>query len=460
MDNNTLLLSTVLFSSIHQWDVKQFFLTQISSKYAVEELGKHLIHQTEKVQLSDYPDKDFVILGVSNKIGMFDASEEKGKKIKQKYHLVKDNWIAYNPYRINVGSIGIKTPDLKGEYISPAYVVFSCKETLLPEFLWLMMKSEYFNTLIKDSTTGSVRQTLRFEKLATIKAPIPSIEEQNDILDKYHATLAEAEKNSSDGDSFSDGLLFDIQSVVSDLKKELKTQSASVSIMQTVPFTSTRRWEVDYILKEGRLEYIYRSLKCDSYSINDLQTESLFGLSVKASLDQKKGMIPVLRMSNIINGEIDYSELKYLPLKCAVTDKEPDKWLLRDGDFLITRTNGSRDLVGKAAVFHGKDIYTYASYLIRYRFDTSVVLPEYVNILFMTPVVREQIAVMRRQGGGQFNLNSDEIGSIIIPVPSIPQQQSIIEKYYSTKDGANTYYEKAQVLKGKAATDFENAIFS
>ena len=131
------------------------------------------------------------------------------------------------------------------------------------------------------------------------------------------------------------------------------------------------------------------SFKYKSYSIHELQTESLFGLSVKASLEQKKEMIPVLRMSNVVNGEIDYSELKYLPLKCATTNKEPDKWLLRNGDFLITRTNGSKDLVGKAAVFHGKDVYTYASYLIRYRFDISIVLPEYVNILFMTQLVRE-----------------------------------------------------------------------
>lgn len=460
MDNNTSLLSTVLFSSMHQWDVKQFFLTKINSKYVVEELGKHLIHQTEKVQLSDYPDKDFVILGVSNKIGMFDASEEKGKKIKQKYHLVKDNWIAYNPYRVNVGSIGIKTPDLKGEYISPAYVVVSCKETLLPEFLWLMMKSEYFNTHIKDSTTGSVRQTLRFEKLAAIKAPIPSIEEQNDMLDKFHAILTEAEKNISDGDSFSNGLLYDIQSEVSNLKKQgHKDLSTSASIMQTVPFTSTHRWEVDYILKEGRLESIYNSFKCPAYFISEITVESLFGLSIKASPSQKKGMIPMLRMANIVNGEISCNGLKYLPRKCAITDKEPDKWLLRKGDFLINRTN-SKELVGKSAVFNLDGDYTYASYVIRYRFDTTKVLPEYVNILFMLPIVRIQIDTLSRQTAGQCNINSDEIGAIRIPVPSIPQQQAIIERYYSTKDGANTYYDKAKVLKAKAATDFENAIFS
>jgi len=459
MDSSASLLSTVLFSNIQQWDVKQFFLTQIKSKYVVEELGKHLVHQTEKIQLSDYPDKDFIILGVSNKVGMFDASTEKGKKIKQKYHLVKDNWIAYNPYRVNVGSIGIKTPDLKGEYISPAYVVFSCKDTLLPEFLWLMMKSQYFNTLIRDSTTGSVRQTLRFEKLAAIKAPIPSIPEQQKILEAYHATLAEADNNIEKGDNFSDGLLLDIQSEVSDLKKQAKENTLGTSIIEKVPFSAVSRWEVAYILREGRLESVYNSFKCPVYSISQLQTESLFGLSIKASITQKKGMIPMIRMSNIVNGEIDCSGMKYLPYKCAVTDKEPDKWLLRKGDFLINRTN-SKELVGKSAVFNLDGDFTYASYVIRYRFDTTIVLPEYINILFMLPIVRIQIDTVSRQTAGQCNINSDEIGAIKIPVPSIPEQQAIVDKYYSTKDGSSVYYDNAYKLREKAASDFEKRLFS
>lgn len=167
----------------------------------------------------------------------------------------------------------------------------------------------------------------------------------------------------------------------------------------------------------------------------------------------------MLRMANIVNGEIDLSVLKYLPLKCAITDKEPDKWLLRKGDFLVNRTN-SKELVGKSAVFNFDGDYTYASYVIRYRFGTAKVLPEYVNILFMLPIVRIQIDTLSRQTAGQCNINSDEIGAIRIPVPSIPQQRTIIEKYYSTKDGANIYYDKAQKLREKATTDFEKAIFS
>ena len=259
MNNQTLLLSQVKFSDMTQWDVKQFFFSKIHSNYPIEKLGKHLIHHTEKICPSDYPDKDFAILGVSNKIGMFDASIEKGKSIKQKYHIVKENWLAYNPYRINVGSIGIKTSDLKGGYISPAYVVCSCKDTILPEYLWLMMKSDLFNLLIKNSTTGSVRQTLHYEKLAAIKAPVPSVTEQERILNEYHELLNRAAAEVVKGDKYGLTLLKDIQSEVSVLNEDdLKTENTE-SILSTVSFTATDRWEVGYINKKNHLNKIFNS---------------------------------------------------------------------------------------------------------------------------------------------------------------------------------------------------------
>lgn len=429
MSSKLELLKTASFGNFSNWDVKQFFLIKVLSAYSVEKLGKHIIHQTEKVQLSDFPDTLFGILGVSNKIGMFDADTVLGKSINQKYHIVKDNWLAYNPYRINVGSIGLKNSALKGEYISPAYVVFSCKDTLIPEYIWLLMKSRMFNSLIRSSTTGTVRQTLGFDKLAEILAPIPPIKEQQKLLDEYHRLLNQSIMLNNKADKEFASRLTSIQKNVSTYTKNASTEGETESLLNIIRFTSTDRWEVEYIYKEGVIDSVVESFKYPAIPIGKLQKESLFGLSVKASPEQKDRMIPVLRMSNIQKGEIQYDELKYLPYECAVTEKEPDKWLLRKGDFLITRTNGSKDLVGKAAVFDSDDTYTYASYLIRYRFDTDMVLPEYVNILFMTPLVREQIAVMRRQGGGQYNLNSDEINSIQIPVPDIPTQKKVIQLY-------------------------------
>ena len=458
MDNS--LLTTISFSKVFQWDVKQFFFKKVVSRYPTDKLGNHLIHQTEKVQLSDNPDTKYKILGVSNKIGMFDANIEKGRNIKQKYHIVKENWIAYNPYRINVGSIGIKTKGLSGEYISPAYVVFSCKETLLPEYLWLMLKSDYFNKLIRDSTTGSVRQTLHYDKLAEIEAPIPSVNAQEKLLREYHNTLDEAEKNRRLGDERNANLLNEIQSEVSTLGRETSDAMNTASILQTTKFSSTSRWEVDFILKEGTCAQICKSFRYPCYSISQVKKESLFGLSLKASNKQKDGTIPMIRMSNIIDGTLDTKEMKYLPYNCAITNREPRKWLLQKGDLLINRTN-SKELVGKTAVFDLDGDYTYASYVIRYRFDTNMVIPEYINILFMLPIVREQIDAMSRQTAGQCNINSDEIGSIRIPVPStLKKQQELVDLYNRTKNVANEYYRKANELQQKADSDFQAEIFN
>ena len=73
---NSNLLKTVRFVDTHQWNVKHFFATAISSKYSLEEIGKHTIHITEKTKLFENPEKEYAILGISNEIGMFEMKSE------------------------------------------------------------------------------------------------------------------------------------------------------------------------------------------------------------------------------------------------------------------------------------------------------------------------------------------------------------------------------------------------
>ncbi len=459
MPDFTGLLQTTPFCRLDKWYVEYYLNSNnLDSIFKMQKLSTLIKPVKRRIKKAEYDG----ILPVVSKI-VFKTGEiifRKEHKTGMDLLHVKKGDLLVSSINFHQGAVALN--DIGDFVCSTHYQTFSIDtETVMPEYLLNVLRSARFISTVAGLKANGIKNESGYDFIGGFEIPVPSISEQQEILKAYHAILAEADDNIAKGNRFSDSLLLDIQSEVSDLKKqEAQKISAADSIMQIIPFTSTRRWEVGYILKEGCLDNVYGSFKCKSYSIKDLQIESLFGLSVKASSTQKKGMIPVLRMSNIVNGEIDYSELKYLPLKCAITDKEPDKWLLKDGDFLITRTNGSKDLVGKAAVFHSKDVYTYASYLIRYRFDTATVLSEYVNIMFMTSIVREQIAVMRRQGGGQYNLNSDEIGAIRIPVPSIPEQKAIVDKYYSTKDGSSIYYDNAYKLREKAASDFEKRIFS
>ena len=446
------------FSTFEKWYVEYYLnTTRITSSYRMVKIENLIKPVKRKIKKNNYDG----VLPIVSKI-IFKSGEimfRKENKTGMDLLLVNKGDLLISSINFHQGAVALND---KFDFVcSTHYQTFVIDEKqIYPEYMLKLMRSNKFIEMVSGIKANGIKNESGYEFIGSFEIPLPSLDNQKKLLQKYHDTLDEAERNRKSGDDYGANLLYDIQAKVSKLEKRKYTNS-DTSLLSTVSLKAIKRWEVDYIQKEGRLEEIYNSFKHPWHTINDLQKESLFGLSVKASLEPSDGMIPVLRMTNIVDGDIDYTELKYLPYECATTQNDPDKWLLKDGDFLITRTNGSKDLVGKSAIFHSSETYTYASYLIRYRFDTTIVLPEYVNLLFLTPIVREQIAVMRRQGGGQYNLNSDEIGSIRIPVPSsLKEQQEIIDYYNKTKNGSKSYYEKADALVEKAKTDFEIAIFS
>ncbi len=186
-------LYTIPFTQLNLWDVKRFNKIKIKSNFPIDFLGNHINEENTKINLNSESNKKFKILGITNDKGMVDAYESFGKDFNQPYKIVKNGYIAYNPYRINVGSIGIKTEETSGNYISPAYVVFSCKDTILPEYLFLLMKSQTFNNIVKETTSGSVRQNLTFKALSNIKIPVPTRNEQRKMINEYEILKRELE---------------------------------------------------------------------------------------------------------------------------------------------------------------------------------------------------------------------------------------------------------------------------
>jgi type I restriction enzyme S subunit len=147
----------------------------------------------QKVKLGDFLEKTSVLgesignanelqhLGVSNKLGITITDHKKSKDI-SKHQYIEKNYFAYNPYRINVGSIGL-TPENVVGLVSPAYVVFKTKEhLLLPELLLDFLKSSDGLFQINKLARGTVRKALRFSELCDVEMVIPPIENQQKIL--------------------------------------------------------------------------------------------------------------------------------------------------------------------------------------------------------------------------------------------------------------------------------------
>ena len=103
------------------------------------------------------------------------------------YKIVRKGQFAYNPSRINLGSIAIQPK--KDCIVSPMYIVFAIekKEDLLPEYLMLWLSRSEFHRSTLFYATGSVRDTFNFDLMKEVKVPIPDIETQRAIVDIYNA---------------------------------------------------------------------------------------------------------------------------------------------------------------------------------------------------------------------------------------------------------------------------------
>lgn len=100
------------------------------------------------------------------------------------YNIVSPNSFAYNPARINVGSIGYYEGS-ENVIVSSLYEVFQTADNVDDKFLWHWIKSEEFLKWIERLQEGSVRLYFYYDKLCECYMLIPSLKEQRKIAEAF-----------------------------------------------------------------------------------------------------------------------------------------------------------------------------------------------------------------------------------------------------------------------------------
>ena len=116
-----------------------------------------------------------------------------------KYIVVEPMSFAYNPARINIGSIGINSFDFVG-CVSPVYVVFKTK-CEYENYLRLFVKSDVFKEEVKSRAIGGVRQTLSYQDFAMITTKYPPIESIRTFNTQYNKLLGIINYNNTENRS-------------------------------------------------------------------------------------------------------------------------------------------------------------------------------------------------------------------------------------------------------------------
>ena len=123
---------------------------------------------------------------VSNKLGFVKQTEQfedysVASADLSNYYVISEKQFAYNPSRINVGSIAYKKEGDTLSVVSPLYVSFSTVENIDDSYLWYWFKTSLFDSQRAIYSEGGVRDTLSFNQLSDIELIFPSLPEQEAI---------------------------------------------------------------------------------------------------------------------------------------------------------------------------------------------------------------------------------------------------------------------------------------
>ncbi len=145
------------------------------------------------------------------------------------------------------------------------------------------------------------------------------------------------------------------------------------------------------------------------------------GVSVKGS-DDPPG-IRALRLSAMSNSGFDYSDVRYLPL----TESDVDDLWIQEGDFFMSRGNGSLHLVGRGTSAQTPPLPTiFPDTMIRLRLAESVRRSGWIPTLWPSRLVRSQIEQKVKTTAGIYKIAQPQVEGMSIPLPPLAAQTRIV----------------------------------
>lgn len=262
-------------------------------------------------------------------------------------------------------------------------------EIYTPDLFQLYSQTYQYKNEIRSRINMAVNQvSINQKQLSSLEIPLPPLSEQQRIEELF-AKLDEAKER--------------LQEVVD----SFAVRKAAI-LHKAFTGELTQQW---------RLENGVSDESWEEKTIGEICSSLKYGTSKKSSDD---GEVVVLRMGNLQNGEIDWSNLAY-------TSDEEDikKYLLKSGDVLFNRTN-SPELVGKTSIYRGEMPAIYAGYLIKLDYEKNIVVGDYLNYYLNSSKAKEYYMQVKTDGVSQSNINAKKIGEFEIPLPTLSEQHEIV----------------------------------
>ena len=344
-------------------------------------MKKRLGDYIQEYSVRNKSGEDIPVYSITNSQGFCRDyfSKEVASKDKTSYKIVPRGCFAYNPSRINVGSVDWQR-DEERVIVSPLYNVFSVSPEIDQQYLYYYLKSSATSYRIKEVATGSVRDNLRLSMLYDFMIELPSLDVQRQIVSNLDL----------------------LASIIRQRNQQLT--------------------KLDELIK-ARFVEMFGDMLLNSLEWPEKPLEGLADIVsgiTKGRKTTETGLIevPYMAVSNVKSGYIDWTTIKTI----LATKQEIEQYRLMPDDILMTE-GGDPDKVGRGAIIKNplKDSI-HQNHIFRVRLDKSELLPAYFAEYLQNQKAKRYFLGCAKQTTGIASINMRQLRALPVLIPPLPLQ--------------------------------------
>lgn len=354
--------------------------------------------------------------------------------------------------RVGQGSFCVVDDTLDHVAVSPEYPVYAPDPAKVDrDYLALVIRTPEFMAELTGKASGNTtKRRIRPEFFETRRIPLPPLPEQQAIVAAWRAALDHAAALEKDA-----------------AETEAKAAAAFETALGFAPptplpdrpvfvanFKDIERWSHEGILR-AVLHIVDPAPKYATSPLSSVGKVS-YGLQKSPANRPTSHARPYLAVVNVQRWRLDLNKIKMI----SVPDEDMPKYRLEYGDVLLCEGN-SPDLVGRGAIWRDEiPDCVHQNHVLRVRLDQTKALPEFVLSVINSSYGQAYFRSKAKRTTNLASINSKEVGSFPLPLPSVPEQQDMIDQLFTGQAEAKQKREDAAKARAKAWTDFETAVYA
>lgn len=441
-------LRTIPFSEFYLWDVKRYNSTLQKGEGWIT-LRDILVPYTQALPKEEIINNKWRIVSKINFGGELflrdfaDVHSYKGNVLK-----VPDNSILYSKINVRHGCVYYHPNNAEPFGVSSEYPVFQFNpDEVNGEYLHKALRSKTIRDYLNTKTTGISKARVKVDEFLSIPLPLPSLDEQNRIVEAYNKKIQLAQKQEDKVSKLKQDLPVYINNVLGIKETSLIKSNKESGFLKFVMYSSVHKWGVD---KQSISNVLYKK-NFQIKPVSQICTVSSGGTPSRNRNEYYTGKIPWIKTSEVRNELILNTEEKITPEAI----KSSSAKLYPKGSIIIAMY-GQGATRGRTAKL-GIDATTNQACAVLSKIDDSKIDTDFLWVYFMNEYNRLRALA---SGNNQPNLNAQMIKDYKVVIPPLEIQAEIIEVVSKMKEEIDVLMTKAEKNRAEAIKEFENEIFN